>query len=182
MRRSHELLTSHRSDPGRVDAQPIPVPNALRNQLHSATGPHQLAGRWSKSEKTSPENHVLYFVMPGNHNPLLALGANPRPFVGLYVGLSGTVARRPLEPPARCAWLEPATQNEGNRGCHGILARQTHELLTNHSPDPGSADAQPIPVPNTLENQLHSVTGPHQLGGRRWKSAKVVPNTVSCTL
>jgi hypothetical protein len=46
-----------------------------------------------------------------------------------------------------------------------VPMRQSHELLTNHCADPGSVDAQSIPVPNASGNQLCSVTGPHQRGG-----------------
>ena len=63
----------------------------------------------------------MYFVVPGNHAALSALGTDPRPLVGLYVGSSGTVARRPPESPAWCTWLESATQNEGKRDWQKFL-------------------------------------------------------------
>ena len=113
MRQSHELLTNHSPDPGSADAQPIPVPNTLENQLHSVTGPHQLGGRWWKSAKSGTENRFMYFMMARNHAPLPVLGTDPRPLVELYVGSSRTVARRPPESPAWCTWLESATQNVG---------------------------------------------------------------------
>ena len=60
----------------------------------------------------SLENHFMYFMVLGNHAPSRALGIGPRPLVGLYVGSSGAAAQRPMEPPARCTWVEPTVQND----------------------------------------------------------------------
>ncbi len=70
-----------------------------------------------------PRNRFMYFVVLGNHAPLLALGTDRRPLVVLYVGSSGTVFQRSLESPARCAGLEPATQNNVSGNLDEIIAR-----------------------------------------------------------
>ncbi len=98
---------------GSADAPPTPDPNTLRNQLYSVPGPGLHGGWWSKYAKTSTKNRFMYFVESGNHVPLLALGTDPRSFVKLDVGSSGTSVQRLSESPAWCTWLEPALQNEG---------------------------------------------------------------------
>ena len=59
--------------------------------------------------------------------------------------------------------------------------RRLRDLLPSQHSDPQRVDAQPIPVHNTLENQLFIVAASQKLGVWWSKHAKSGLETVSCT-